>query len=200
MVESAKKIVSKSGCSGLRIREMATLAGVNLGTFHYHFKSKDRFKRIVLQEVYDGFFSKLSVASRDGKTSFSQLRASLLVMGGFIREEHELCFALFRDLFNADPEVLRFVGANVPRHVSVLGELVLRCQDEGSIVRLPVHQVLAFLFTSMNGPTLVGFALKKRIRSAKGSEGRSKKMELEEIISPEAIEQRVDLALKGLKP
>jgi AcrR family transcriptional regulator len=195
MLESGKKIISKNGCSGLSIRKMANMAGVNLGTFHYHFKSKERFKKILLQEVYDGFFARLLVASKEGGTAIAQLRASLLVMGGFIREEQGLCLALFRDIFNEDAEVLSFVRKNVPRHGAVLRDLILRCQKEGSIAKLPAHQALVFLVTSMNVPTVVGYALKKRANRSV-----PKMPEMEMVISPGGIAQRIDLALKGLRP
>jgi AcrR family transcriptional regulator len=197
MLESGKKIIAKDGCSGLRIREMADRAGVNLGMFHYHFKSKERFKRILLQEVYEEFFAKLSVASKEGKTAYAQLRASLIVMGGFVRDEHELCAAIFRDVLNDDPAVLRFVRENVPRHFVVFRDLVLKCQKEGSIAKVPLHQALSFLISGMNMPTVVGFSLKRRgdMNVCAG-----KKNYVETVTSIEAITQRIDFALKGLKP
>ena len=61
MLEAAKKIVCEHGCSGIRIRDIAAKAHANLGMFHYYFKSKRRFTKVLLQDCYDDFFSRLSI-------------------------------------------------------------------------------------------------------------------------------------------
>src|SRR5262249_38675000 len=111
--------------SGLRVRELVAKAGVNLGLFHYHFKNKERFSRILLQEFYEDFFSQLSTAARDGKDSRTRLRNTLIAVSGFIKRENEFYLAVFKDVFNQDPQVLDFIRENLPRHSGVLRELIV---------------------------------------------------------------------------
>lgn len=199
MLEAGKEIVSREGCSGLRVRELVRRAGVNLGMFHYHFQTKERFKHAVLQEMYETFFETLTSASKEeSPTAKAQLRNTLIAMGKFVRGRNEIYLAIFKDVLNGDTEVIDFLERNIPRHIAVIGGLVGKCQDEGSMVRIPFPQILAFLMTSGNIPILIGTAVKSHAR------GRMKPQALKNydiaVLSDEAIAQRIDFALKGLSP
>jgi AcrR family transcriptional regulator len=203
MLEAAKKIVCKEGCSGLRIRDLVKRAGVNLGMFHYHFRTKERFKQALLQELYEDFFEKLTSASKEeAPTAVAQLRATLLAMATFVRSKSEFYLAIFKDVSNGDPEVISFIERNIPRHMAVIGQLVERCQSEGSMVSIPFPQILAFLMTSTNIPILIGAAVRghKRSRERSGMKPQEIKNYEVAVLSDEAIAQRIDLALKGLSP
>ncbi|MBC7946203.1 MAG: TetR/AcrR family transcriptional regulator, partial [Burkholderiales bacterium] len=39
LIKAARKLLPETGCSGLNLRQVAVKAGVNLGMFHYHFKT-----------------------------------------------------------------------------------------------------------------------------------------------------------------
>jgi AcrR family transcriptional regulator len=199
MIEAAKKIICKEGCSGLRVRDLVKKAGVNLGMFHYHFKTKERFKEALLQEMYENFFEKLTSASREeAPTAIALLRNTLLAMGAFIREKDEFYLAIFKDVLSGDTEVIDFMERNVPRHVAVINELVAKCQKEGSMITIPFPQIMAFLMTSTNIPTLIGSIVRRHAK------GRMKPHAVKNyelfVLSNEAIAQRIDLALKGLSP
>ena len=191
LIAAAKEIVIVQGCSGLRVRDIARRAGVNLGMFHYHFQNKKRFTRILLTEFYEGFFKKFSIASREGPDAFTQLRNALLAMAKFIRAERHLVAAILKDVLNGDPEVTRFVRANLPRHAGVIHELLFKCQREGSLKEMPVTHAMAFVLTAVNAPTLIGGVIEKV--------GPADFRELALFVSDDAILQRVDLAMKGLK-
>lgn len=195
LIDAGMKIVSRQGCSGLRIRDVADRAGVNLGMFHYHFRSKKRFTRRLLQEMYEDFFSQLTVASREGKDSITQLRNSLRTMARFIRDHRDFYAVLMKDILNADPEVLLFIRQNVPRHAAVVGNLLERCQKEGELVKLPFPQAMSFIMSGLNFPNIVagmieGMGLGDLPLMAKANQ----------IMSDRAIEQRLDMILKGMKP
>jgi AcrR family transcriptional regulator len=193
MLQAAKGIIRKQGCAGLRVREVVDRAGVNLGMFHYHFKSKERFASRVLQEFYEEFFGRLSLAVQDESDPRVQLRKALIAVSSFVREEHKFYLALFRDVLSGDRQVIQFLQLNLPRHMSVFQELILRCQKEGKMVSLPVGQVMSFLMTSINFPILIANAHRLN-RNAHFA------AELEFVMSEKGTRQRIDLALKGLQP
>jgi AcrR family transcriptional regulator len=199
MLEAAKEIICKEGCSGLRIRELVKKAGVNLGMFHYHFQTKERFKQAVLQEMYEVFFDKLTSASREkAPTAIAQLRNTLLAGGTFIRSKSEFYLAIFKDVLNGDPELIAFVELNIPRHMKVIRELVEKCQKERSMVTIPFPQIIAFLMTSANFPTLIGAVVRRHGKNRMSP--RAFKNYETAVLSDKAIAQRIDLALKGLSP
>ena len=197
MLEVAKRIVCKRGCSGIRIREIAAKAHANLGMFHYHFKSKRKFTRLLLQEYYDEFFKRLTTAASDGNSAIEQVRSVLLAAALYVRQEHQFYAALLKDILNENEEVLKFVRENFPKHIKLMRELILRAQEEGDMAQMPFPQLISFLMTSLNFPTLIALTVADRGGEAKRNEF---KMRVDDVASHTAIEQRLDMALKGVLP
>lgn len=52
ILDAALTIFSKHGFEGARTRDIAELAGVNISTLHYHFKSKDNIYGSVIAEIH----------------------------------------------------------------------------------------------------------------------------------------------------
>ena len=48
LIEAAQKMLKHTSLSQMNIRQVAAEAGVNLGMFHYHFKTKDQFAKAVM--------------------------------------------------------------------------------------------------------------------------------------------------------
>jgi AcrR family transcriptional regulator len=196
MLGVARQIVRKEGWSALRIRDLVKQADVNLGMFHYHFQSKENFKKIVLQAFYEEFFQRFIVVSREGSDPLVQFRNSLVTLGIAARDERRLLLSLLRDVLNEDPEVMEMMESTVGRHVSVLRKLLKKCQKERKIVQIPASQALAFIMSSMNFPTLIGAAMEKRFLTLSKSWIQPY---CKTVFSDEAIAQRVDFALRGLQ-
>jgi AcrR family transcriptional regulator len=204
MLEAAKEIICRDGCSGLRIRDVAERAGVNLGMFHYHFESKEHFKRLALQEIYEVFFDKLSRASKEGATALDQLRNTLFAIGCFVRDEREFYLAVFKDILNDDFDVFQFFGENMPRHASLIKGLLKKCQEEGSMIEIHHAQAMPIVMGTVNFPILIAGAIERRCKSGKGV-GKGKgftiaKDHFQYPLSDRAISQRIDIILKGLAP
>ena len=51
LIAAALELLPNAGTSVLTIRQVCQHAGVNLGMFHYHFKTRDVFLRAVLRLV-----------------------------------------------------------------------------------------------------------------------------------------------------
>ncbi len=201
MLEAAKQIVEVDGCSGLRVREVAKRAGVNLGMFHYHFKSKDRLIQILLSEYYEEFFSRLQQAVKIGGDSLASLRAALVASGCYAAEERTFFFSFFRDLLNENAQVIQFAATNVPRHMAIFHDLIRKCQDEGELVKMPLESTMSFLMSSIHMPTLMGYAMVRRATGvSKKKAQRGQQTRFKNLYAEEAIRMRVDSALKGLRP
>lgn len=164
--------------------------------FHYHFKSKQEFTRILLQEFYEDLFARLTSAAEEGPDAVTQLRNTILAAAYFMKQHHDFYLAVFKDVFNGDKQVVQFIRVNFPRHSRVFLDLIGRAQEEGSLVKLPFQQIISFLMSSVNLPTLIGFTiLEHRPKRGKSGDGL-----IEAVISDAAIAQRLDFALKGLRP
>src|SRR5688572_1720742 len=120
LIQAARKLLPETGCSGLNLRQVAARAKVNLGMFHYHFKTKNEFLRQVLQEVYEEFFKELELEAAHYPTPKENLRAALSVFAAFARDNRRLFFALMRDAMNGEQVAQDFLRANLHRHIEIL--------------------------------------------------------------------------------
>lgn len=195
LIEEARKLLPKTGCTGLNLREVASKAGVNLGMFHYHFKSKEEFTRRVLETVYEEFFLDFSIEASRGKTPIENLRSALNSLGRFSRNNRALITSLIRDALNGDREVVRFVKKNFGRHFSRLVQIIRECQKTGAIEKEPMPLVLTQLLGTIGIPHLI-FELLER-SSARRPFGLAISFMRSTVLSDAAIEKRVERALKG---
>ena len=183
-----------TGCARLNLREVAKSAGVNLGMFHYYFKTKDEFLRRVLQDFYEEFFSDLNLETENDLNSFEKLRSVMIAAGLFARDNRNFMGALVKDLMSGEKIVIEFGKINLFRHVSVILKLIGDSQRDGYIEKMSPYQVMAFTMSGINFPSIVaGFvggipSLPKELKAK----------HQKQILSDTAVIQRVDMALKGI--
>ena len=77
LLAAGRALLPQRGCSGLSVREVADAAGVNLGMFHYHFKSREAFLKALLQSMYEEMFSQLTFQGSAEWGPSDNLRAAL---------------------------------------------------------------------------------------------------------------------------
>ena len=200
LIRAAIDMIPQGGMAGLSVRRVAAQAGVNLGMYHYHFKAKKEFQRQILASVYETFFSRLTGAleGAGGKSPRERLKKTVMAAGVFIRENRALLMGLARDLLADDPEVIRFVRINFPRHVVLLVRLVKECQKAGDIRPMPMVHVLPFLFASVIGPVFAMGFIGKILPS--GLKEIPLAVIKAVIAGDNRLEERLDMALMGLAP
>jgi AcrR family transcriptional regulator len=196
LIEAAQKMMKKTGLSQMNIRQVAAEAGVNLGMFHYHFKTKDQFARAVMQDLYEKFFKNFSLKIEEADSALEKLRQALLALGFFARDHRKLALSLIRDLMDGNKEVLSFVRQNGIRHAKILWALVGQCQKEGLIEKMPRPQVFAFMMPAIMGPTLIVGGAESTAQTL-FEKGFLKGADLL-VLSDNALRKRIDMALKGL--
>lgn len=184
----------KRGCAGLVVREVTEAAGVNLGMFHYHFKTREAFLRAVLQQVYEGMYSQLAYEGGHGHDALENLRGAVRFMGRFVRANRPFITRLMADVASGDPVALEFARANMPRHLGMVHALVVAAQKAGRLAPVPPLQALGLVAGSIAMPILFGGAV-----AASGVLGEAGSRELEgTLLSDAALDQRIDLALGAL--
>src|SRR5438445_11052161 len=60
LLKSGRKLYAQRGSTGLAVRALTEHARVNLGMFHYHFRTKDEFVRRLLSGWYEDMFEQLT--------------------------------------------------------------------------------------------------------------------------------------------
>ena len=194
LLAAGRELLPMSGCAGLSVRQLVAHAGVNLGMFHYHFKTKDLFIRAVLQQVYEEMFSELTLHTGDHDAALDNLREALVVLARFGRMHRRLLVRILADAMSGEPLSLQFLGANLPRHVGVVGKLVRQAQRQGALVNTPAPQLVAFLAGAVAAPILFGGALQNQLPV-----GAATTLVERHVLSDRAVARRIDQALRGVE-
>ena len=80
LLAAGRELLPLRGCAGLTVREVTETAGVNLGMFHYHFKSREAYLRALLQTMYEEMYSQLTYQADDKLGPMEALRGALRFM------------------------------------------------------------------------------------------------------------------------
>ncbi|HXR56125.1 MAG TPA: TetR/AcrR family transcriptional regulator [Casimicrobiaceae bacterium] len=192
LLEAGRELYPATGMAGLSVRKVAERAGVNLGMFHYHFRTKDAFVRQVLQGAYEEMFANLELAA-SAKAPRAGLRAALNVLGRFGRDHSRLLRRLVSEALAGEPLALEFLRNNMPRHIAVILALIAAGQRQRALRRMAPHQALAFLAGSVAAPIVVVGAIAERA-IVPGVTSDLAAL----VASDDAIAERVDCALAGI--
>jgi AcrR family transcriptional regulator len=184
LLAAGRELLPQRGCAGLSVREVAQRAGVNLGMFHYHFRTRDAFLRAVLLEV-----------ALDA-TPVGSLQGALGVLGRFLRDHRPLIGRVLADALAGEPCARAFVRDNLPRHVAVLKRIFAAARAAGEVRPIAFEQALGICAGAVMMPILVGGAI-----AQSGMAPASRTLSIRRtLLSDAAIDERIVLALAGLAP
>lgn len=196
LLDAGRKLILSHGMSGLSLRQVAEMAKVNLGMFHYHFKTKDQFVRALLTEIYEEMLTLLKEefeAHGKDPDPLSRFKGLLTVLGQMAIANRDIWGALVKEVLSGDMTVIDFVKQNFPRHVELLAETLVACQMKGKIRKdLSPPQVLIICASVLNAPVIFGNALGKAVGASRSFNA--------ELLSSDFLESRIELLLRGLKP
>ncbi|MFS8086637.1 MAG: TetR/AcrR family transcriptional regulator [Acidobacteriota bacterium] len=194
LLDAGLALLPTTGCRNFSVRQLVQHAGVNLGMFHYHFKTKDNFVRAVLQRVYEEMFSELVVQVNASNAALTNLRNLLRTLARFARKHRLLMVRLVSEAMIGETLAADFLKSNLPRHFKLIAEQVVQGQREGSVVNAPLPQVMAFIVGAVAAPLLMGSAMQQHgllppaIESGIASH----------VLSKKALEERIEMVLRGL--
>ena len=191
LIASGLALLPQAGCAGLSVRKLAEHAGVNLVMFHYHFKNKDNFITLLLEQMYEGMFLELQLQTEAQGDALASLRAAVTVLGRFALAQRDMLGMLISEAARGEQVPLAFLQKNLPRHVQVLVRLVLKGQAEGSIIGVPVQQLLPFMASGIIAPMLAGTAAQRVVPGMAALVDGA-------LLSEQALLQRIDLALRAI--
>jgi AcrR family transcriptional regulator len=182
------------GCAGLTIRQVADVAGVNIGMFHYHFGSREAFLRALLQQTYEGMFADLRLETGRQLEPVAALRSAFRVIGRFARENRGFIVRVMADALSGEVVARDFMRENLPRHLGLIQALLAEGQRRGAIRAMAPRQALAFCVGAIGSPILLGGAI-----ADSGALPRTASRALaDDVLSAEAIDERIELALAAL--
>lgn len=195
LIDTGRALLPETGARDFSIRQLTDRAGVNLGMFHYHFKTRENFLSILLQGLYEEMFAQLTFQAKAERPPLENLRAAVNVLGRFLRDNRLLLRRLMPDAIAGEPIARKFFHSNFPRHLAVMAQLVGEAQRSGVLRPLPLFQAMSFVGGAVAMPIIMATAAQAEGFVSPMISGNLD----EDVLSDRAISQRVDMALKGLQ-
>lgn len=157
-MDAAFARIAQDGFEGLRTRDVAADAGVNVATLHYYFPTKEALIRGVIGQAMQRFSATLPT---EGSPS-AQLRGYLHSLAQVMKEDHQLWAVMGELVLRAprDAELARTFREIDAHWHRTLVALLSACVADGSInAQLDVDEMAALMIAALKGlslPTMVG--------------------------------------------
>ena len=197
LIEAAKVLIPKVGFTHLKVRDVAKKAGVNLGMFNYHFKTKDKFIEVLLKMAYEEFFQNFTIESKSGSNSLECFQNAVMTISRFVKDNRKIIFPLMMEINQGNKKIMEFVKKNMTRHVDILLDLLRECQREGFIKEGSLFNIMPIVMGSIIIPVLLMNIFEKsydhKLIPALLMKGAGAV-----LMSDDSIKQRIDLVLKGI--
>jgi AcrR family transcriptional regulator len=196
LLRAGRDIVLRAGFADLTVREVATAAGANLGSFVYHFGTRDAFLRTLIEDWYGPVFSRVQLVAESGGSAIDRLRRAILQLLEPGVDDTGFLGRLLMGAAAGETAARDFLSTIAGRHPRVLIELVRDAQAAGALVDEEPMQVMLFIMGSVALPRLIATAWEgpplfgKTLSSALGRIARDRDL----------IVQRLDWAIRGLTP
>jgi AcrR family transcriptional regulator len=194
LLQSGRELYAQMGATRLSVRALTQHAGVNLGMFHYHFKTKDAFLQQLLDGWYEEMFTRLSTSAHQAGPPLERLREALFFLATFVRDNATVLGRVIADAAAGEAVAVAFMRSNAPRHLKLLLDLMAQAQKAGALARVPPLQRFIFVMSSVNMPLLIA----PGVRSLGVAPALLGAALHSQVMSDKAIRQRIDLTLKAL--
>ena len=193
---AGRKLLQEKGITGLGVREVCRMAGVNTGMFHYYFGSKDEFLKAVLKEMYAEFMLNFKAGVAVAGTPRAGLKNALVEVGKFARSVRSAAPMIFADLAHGNKEAFAFVRGNFTEHVRQIAALAEECRPESAVKGRSTPFIIASVVSVMIFPVLIGGVMERN--GVKALAGRSLGDLREELFSDAGIAVRAEIAVRGI--
>jgi TetR/AcrR family transcriptional repressor of nem operon len=190
-----RRIVARSGLRGLTVRGVAAQAKVNLGTFVYHFGTREEFIAELMESWYGPIYAQLLTLSVDEQSPpLQRIRRFLLRLAALMAENRGLVRNTMIDAAGGELAAVRFVKSLLGRHPLLLFRLIQEAQQAGDLPPGDPVKMGIFLFGATLLPSIwIGVLLPDALVSDDAPQ-----LLRASLFAPAEIEQRFDWALRGL--
>lgn len=190
-------LAQRDGLRALSVRGVAAQAGANLGSFVYHFGTRDAFVAELIESWYAPFYVQLQAAAADTEGSaLERLRGLLLQLVDFVMASRVFVSQVLMDAAAGEKPAREFVQSLSRRHPMVLLRAIGEAQAAGALQREDPLNVLLFLFGGLLLPMLfvTGLGRAGILPRELGPRLRDTALDRDALVA------RLDWALRGLAP
>ncbi|HQR22582.1 MAG TPA: TetR/AcrR family transcriptional regulator [Burkholderiaceae bacterium] len=184
----------RRGVRSITVRGICQQAGANLGTFVYHFGSRDAFVTEVIERWYAPLLQSLADTVDRELPPLQRLRALVLQMADWAAANRRFITHVLMDAAGGEPAAVDFVRSLAGRHPA----LILRVIGEAQAVRvLPAGEPVNMLLFLM-GAIALPMLLVERMTEARLAPADLSRALARFAHEREFRQQRLDWAIAGL--
>ncbi len=196
LLRAGLALARQKGLRATTVRAVAAEAGANLGSFVYHFGSREAFLQELIERLYAPLFERLQLDAAGAGSALVRLRSVLLQLVGWLVEQRAFLAHLLLDAGAGETAARAFLQSLDRRHPAIILALITEAQQAGDLRRDdPLHQML-FLMTTLAAPVLLFQLVGQRAMAPATLAQALARFTVE----PALVEMRLDWSLQGLAP
>ncbi len=182
------------GCDRITVRGVCQQAGANLGSFVYHFGSREAFVAEVIERWYGPLLEQMSATVDRALPPAERLRELVLQLGDWAAANSRFITHVLMDAASGEAAAQQFVRSLANRHPALILRVVAEAQRARELPRGEPLNVLLFLMGAVALPIL----LTDRLAEARLAPAELTRTLVRFAREREHRVQRLDWALRGL--
>lgn len=193
LLEKGEELVLEVGFEQFSIRGVCKKAGVNLGMFHYYFKTKEHFVKVLFEHLFEKHVIAQQKIILNHKRGIDKLKALLFLRAKLGRQNKQIVFLFMKEIFTSG--LSKLIEAHHKQEIKFLFSLIKQCQDEGDISKkMSMSHIIPLIIAPVN------FSVVFDMGTFKGFCQRDKNIDSKQDKNFEKyINELIDIILRGLK-
>jgi AcrR family transcriptional regulator len=155
LLAAGERCARRAGLRTLTVRGVCGDAGANLGSFVYHFGSRDAFVAAVIERRYAPLLDSLAVTVDSAEPPLARLRALLVQLADWLATHRRFVTHVLMDAAAGEPAAARFVRTLAGRHPALILRVIGEAQAARALPRAEPINVLMYLMGSLALPLLL---------------------------------------------
>ncbi len=196
LLQAGDRLARQGGLRGLTVRAVAAQAQANLGSFVYHFGTRESFLAELIERAYAPLMAGLELSAAAVDDPLDKLQHAVSQLLAWAVGQRQLITQILLDASAGEAAAQRFLRGIDQRHPALLLRLIVSAQRAGRLRDDDPLHLLMFLMTSTAAPLLLlpviagsGLAPEPFVRALATL-----------AVDPDRIQQRLAWALRGLAP
>ncbi len=148
-------IAKTQGLNAVTIRGVSKQANINLGSFVYHFGTREAFLREIVENWYAPLFETLQIQQTKTDSPIVNLRNMMLQVTAFVCENRIFISQLLMDTLLNESVVREQVQTIFPRHIQLLLSMIKKAQDAKQICQAEPMHIFVFLGHAVGLPIIL---------------------------------------------
>lgn len=192
LFEKGQELLLEVGFDKFSVRNLCKKAGVNLGMFHYYFKTKENFIELLIEQVFAQYLNEQKEAAKKHTKAIDKLRAVMCQRAVTGLKNKRLLFMFFKELINRSFD--KIIKRHRKEELKFLVPIIEQCKKDKDISRnFEIKFILPLLIPTVN------FAIAAELFKAERIEEDGTIVNSEKTDFKDYVNNLIDIIFRGLK-